>query len=114
MKCEWLYRRVGVLAEGWADFRSRTWLWAVTVQFAFFNLITWAPWMVLGPVLSRAYLGGAAVWGVIMAVQGLGGTAAGPLPPGPRPPRPVGASPPRSFCSPLPHSPTPFHPPPPP
>ncbi|HET9974919.1 MAG TPA: MFS transporter, partial [Streptosporangiaceae bacterium] len=47
------------LAEGWAEFRSRTWLWAVTVQFAFFNLITWAPWMLLGPVVAHAYLGGA-------------------------------------------------------
>src|SRR5580704_17498507 len=26
------------IAEGWAEFRSRTWLWAGTVQFAFFNL----------------------------------------------------------------------------
>ena len=38
------------------------------MQFAFFNLITWAPWMVLGPVLGRAYLGGAAVWGAIMGI----------------------------------------------
>src|SRR5690348_13160960 len=39
------------MAEGWTEFRSRTWLWATTVQFAFFNLITWAPWMLLGPVM---------------------------------------------------------------
>jgi MFS family permease len=58
------------MTEGWAEFRSRKWLWVVTVQFAFFNLITWAPWMLLGPVLGRAYLGGAAVWGAIMAMQG--------------------------------------------
>jgi len=66
------------LAEGWAEFRSRTWLWATTMQFAFFNLITWAPWMLLGPVMGRAYLGGAAVWGAIMGVQGAGAIAAGP------------------------------------
>jgi hypothetical protein len=65
------------MAEGWADFRSRTWVWATTVQFAFFNLITWAPWMLLGPVEGRAYLGGAAVWGAIMAVQGAGAITAG-------------------------------------
>ena len=68
---------LGDMAEGWAEFRSRTWLWVVTVQFAFFNLITWAPWMLLGPVMGRAYLGGAAVWGAIMAVQGAGAIAAG-------------------------------------
>jgi hypothetical protein len=77
------------MAEGWADFRSRTWLSAVTVQFAFFNLITWAPWMLLGPVMGRAYLGGAAVWGVIMAVQGAGAITAGLLCLGRRPQRPM-------------------------
>ena len=77
------------MAEGWADFRSRTWLWTTTVQFAFFNLITWAPWMLLGPVMGRAYLGGAAVWGAIMGVQGAGAIAAGLLSLGRRPRRPV-------------------------
>src|SRR5271170_1537342 len=65
------------VAEGWADFRTRTWLWANTVQFAFLNLITWAPWMLLGPVEGHAYLGGAAVWGAIMAVQGAGAIVGG-------------------------------------
>jgi hypothetical protein len=77
------------LAEGWAEFRSRTWLWATTMQFAFFNLITWAPWMLLGPVMGRAYLGGAAVWGAIMGVQGAGAIAAGLLSLGRRPRRPI-------------------------
>ena len=77
------------MAEGWAEFRSRTWLWVTTMQFAFFNLITWAPWMLLGPVMGRAYLGGAAVWGAIMGVQGAGAIAAGLLCLGRRPRRPV-------------------------
>ena len=77
------------MAEGWAEFRSRTWLWATTVQFALFNLITWAPWMLLGPVMGRAYLGGAAVWGAIMGVQGAGAIAAGLLSLGRCPRRPV-------------------------
>jgi hypothetical protein len=59
------------------------------MQFAFFNLITWAPWMLLGPVMGRAYLGGAAVWGAIMGVQGAGAIAAGLLCLGRRPRRPV-------------------------
>ena len=77
------------VAEGWADFRSRTWLWANTAQFAFVNLITWAPWMLLGPVMGRAYLGGAAVWGAIMAVQGAGAIVAGLVCLGRRPRRPM-------------------------
>ncbi len=97
------------MAEGWADFKSRTWLWAVTVQFAFFNLITWAPWMVLGPVLGRAYLGGAAVWGVIMAVQGMGAIAAGLLALGRRPQRPMVVATIGSFCYALPDIPMALH-----
>src|SRR5271155_1195958 len=77
------------VAEGWADFRTRTWLWADTVQFAFLNLITWAPWMLLGPVEGHAYLGGAAVWGAIMAVQGAGAVVAGLACLGRRPRRPM-------------------------
>jgi MFS family permease len=77
------------LAEGWADFRTRTWLWTQTVQFAFLNLITWAPWMLLGPVEGHAYLGGAAVWGAIMAVQGVGAIVAGLACLGRRPRRPM-------------------------
>jgi MFS family permease len=77
------------MAEGWADFRSRTWLWTVTVQFAFFNLITWAPWMLLGPVEGRAYLGGAGAWGAIMSIQGAGAVIGGLLCLGRRPRRPM-------------------------
>ncbi len=97
------------MAEGRADFRSRTWLWAVSVQFAFFNLITWAPWMVLGPVLGRAYLGGAAVWGVIMAVQGAGAIAAGLLSLGRRPQRPMVVATIGTFCYALPDIPMALH-----
>lgn len=77
------------MAEGWSDFRSRTWLWAATVQWAFFNLITWAPWMLLGPAMARRYLGGAAIWGVILAVQGAGAIAGGLCLLGRRPRRPL-------------------------
>jgi len=77
------------LAEGWTDFRTRTWLWAQSVQFAFINLLTWAPWMLLGPVEGHAYLGGAAVWGAIMAVQGAGAIAGGLACLGRRPQRPM-------------------------
>jgi MFS family permease len=77
------------MAEGWAEYRSRTWLWVLSLQWAFFNLITWAPWMVLGPVQGRSYLGGSAVWGTIMATQGAGAIAGGLLCLGRRPRRPA-------------------------
>lgn len=97
------------MAKGWADFRSRTWLWVVTVQFAFFNLITWAPWMVLGPVMGRAYLGGAAVWGAIMAAQGAGAIMTGVLSLGRRPRRPMVIATIGSFCYALPDIPMALH-----
>lgn len=97
------------MAEGWAEFRSRTWLWAVTVQFAFFNLITWAPWMLLGPVVAHAYLGGAAVWGLIMAAQGTGAIAAGLLALGRKPRRPMLVATVGTFCYALPDLPMALH-----
>jgi MFS family permease len=82
----WLFHDI---AEGWSDFRSRTWLWVTTLQWALFNLITWAPWMLLGPVQGHTYLGGAAVWGVIRGAQGAGALVAGLLLLGKRPRHPV-------------------------
>jgi MFS family permease len=76
------------VAEGWADFRSRTWLWAATLQWALFNLITWAPWMLLGSFIGLKTFG-PAVWGAIMAAQGAGTIAGGLGALGRRPRRPM-------------------------
>jgi MFS family permease len=100
---------LGDMAEGWGEFRSRTWLWVITVQFAFFNLITWAPWMLLGPVMGRAYLGGAAVWGAIMAAQGAGAILAGLAALGRRPRRPLVIATVGTFCYALPDIPMALH-----
>ncbi len=67
------------LADGWAEFAARSWLWSTTLQFALFNLVTWGPYLVLGPVLARAYLGGARAWGVILACYGCGAIGGGLL-----------------------------------
>jgi MFS family permease len=77
------------LAEGWAEFSARAWLWVPTVQFALFNLLTWGPYLVLGPVLARDYLGGARAWGVIVACYGGGAILGGLLALGRRPRRPL-------------------------
>ena len=65
------------LADGWAVFRSQTWLWVTTLQFALFNLFTWAPYLLLGPILARQYLGGASAWGIIAASYAAGSVLTG-------------------------------------
>ena len=75
--------------EGWREFAARTWLWVITVQFALFNLITWGPYLVLGPVLARDYLGGAGPWGLIQAASGTGALLAGAAALGRKPSRPL-------------------------
>jgi transmembrane secretion effector len=90
------------LAEGWAEFSARSWLWLQTVQFALFNLLTWGPYLVLGPVLARQYLGGARAWGTVLACYGLGAIAGGALALGRRPRRPMLVSTLATFGYPLP------------
>jgi MFS family permease len=77
------------LADGWAAFSARSWLWAGTIAGALFNLLTWGPYLVLGPVLARDYLGGARAWGAIVACYGAGAIAGGLLALGRRPRRPL-------------------------
>jgi hypothetical protein len=77
------------LADGWSQFRSHAWLWITTVQFALFNLFTWAPFLLLGPVLAADYLGGARAWGIISAAFAAGSILAGTLLVGRRPRRPL-------------------------
>jgi MFS family permease len=77
------------LAEGWAEFTAHDWLWIDTVAGALFNLLTWGPYLVLGPVLARDYLGGASAWGAILACYGGGATLGGLLVLGRRPRRPL-------------------------
>jgi MFS family permease len=77
------------LADGWAEFTAHGWLWLGTVQGALFNLFTWGPYLVLGPVLARDYLGGARAWGAIVACYGCGAILGGLLALGRRPRRPL-------------------------
>lgn len=62
---------LGELREGWREFRSRTWLWVIVVQFSIFNAVQQAQ-NVLGPVVAQESLGGAAGWGLIAASLALG------------------------------------------
>ena len=60
------------LREGWDEFRSRTWLWVIVLQFAFVNAAWVGADSVLGPVVADEHLGGAAAWGAVLASQSAG------------------------------------------
>lgn len=53
------------LREGWADFRSRRWLWVMVVQAAVVVPVWLVGYQLLGPVYGARFLGGAGAWGVV-------------------------------------------------
>jgi MFS family permease len=65
------------LRDGWREFRSRTWLWVIVLQFGFVNAITLGVEGVLGPAIAKEHLGGAAPWGLILTADALGLIAGG-------------------------------------
>ncbi len=73
--------RAGVLAEvreGFAEVRSRAWVWATLAAFCVALFTTLAPWFVLGPVIAREQYGSIGVYGIVAAALGAG-TIAGSL-----------------------------------
>lgn len=70
-------RFVADLREGWSVFAAHPWYWMQTLQFALFNFMVWAPFLVLGPALSAQHYGGARAWGVTMGCYGLGSLIGG-------------------------------------
>ena len=67
------------LREGWSEFRSHTWLWVIVAQYCLVMMAWFGGFEVLGPVVAKAHLGGAAAWGAIMAAQAVGLVAGGLL-----------------------------------
>lgn len=59
------------LREGWREFITRSWVWAVVVQFAIVNAAFSGVMMILGPVVADDTFG-RANWGIIVAAQSLG------------------------------------------
>jgi MFS family permease len=76
------------LRDGWVSFRSRRWVWTFVAYFAIVNVF-WGAWSALGPVVADRDLGGAAVWGSILAAQGVGALAGSVLATRARPLRPL-------------------------
>ena len=60
------------LREGWQEFRSRRWLWTVVVQFSLVNAALTSALAVLGPVVAKEELGGAAAWGAVLTCESVG------------------------------------------
>jgi MFS family permease len=70
---------VSDLAAGWREFRSRTWLWAIVLQFSFLLMVCLGAFTVLGPVVADEELGGPKAWGAILTGQAAGFVAGGLL-----------------------------------
>jgi MFS family permease len=64
------------LRDGWTAFHARTWVWAAVAIIAAGNMV-WGAWSTLGPVVARERLGGAAAWGTVLAVFGIGALLGG-------------------------------------
>lgn len=62
----------GDLRSGWDEVRSRTWLWTSIGYFAIFQLVYIPTISVLGPLISKESLGGAAAWALIVTGMGVG------------------------------------------
>ena len=63
---------IAELGQGWREFRSRSWLWAIVLQFSFVNAATTGSRDVLGPAVAKAHLGGPASWGAVLAADAIG------------------------------------------
>lgn len=59
------------LRDGWREFTSRSWVWAVVAQFAVVNAAFTGMVLVLGPVIADSAFGRAR-WGMMIAAQSVG------------------------------------------
>ncbi|MFI6345359.1 MFS transporter [Streptomyces sp. NPDC050560] len=60
------------LKDGWREFVSRTWLWAIVAQFSVVCAVVGAVESVFGPLVARDSLGGAGPWGLALGAFGAG------------------------------------------
>ena len=68
---------LGDLRDGWREFVARSWAVAMVVSFGLFQLTYFPALLVLGPLVAKHELGGAAAWGTILAVESLGAVVGG-------------------------------------
>ena len=60
------------LRDGWREFRAQTWMVAIDAWAVVANMVVIAPFFVLGPLVAKRDLGGAAAWAAIVAAFGVG------------------------------------------
>jgi MFS family permease len=68
---------ISELREGWREFIARRWAVAVIGAFGLFQLTYFPALLVLGPLVAKEALGGAAAWGMILAVESIGAVVGG-------------------------------------
>jgi hypothetical protein len=64
------------LLDGWVEFSSRSWVWVIVVCAAVGNGFS-GTFFVLGAAISKADLGGAGAWALILAAFSVGGLVGG-------------------------------------
>jgi hypothetical protein len=60
------------LREGWAEVRSRNWIWVIVLAFSVGLLASFGPWQTLGPTVSLAQYDTRATFGIAASAIGLG------------------------------------------
>ena len=68
---------LGDLRDGWREFIERQWAVAMVASFGLFQLTYFPALLVLGPLVAKEQLGGAAAWGTILAVESVGAVVGG-------------------------------------
>ena len=59
------------LRDGFAEWRSRTWVWSASIAFAVLTMFALA-FPVLGALTAKRYLGGAGAWSAILVARAVG------------------------------------------
>lgn len=60
------------LRHGWKEFASRTWLWAIVLQFAIISMVTIGAMGALGPIISNETAGGSGLWAIFLTGESVG------------------------------------------
>jgi predicted MFS family arabinose efflux permease len=60
------------LVDGWRAFTEHTWVWLMTGWISLYFLISYAPFFVLGPLVAKRTMHGAAGWAAVLTGEAIG------------------------------------------